>query len=103
MGFKSASNYETFVWVRDKELPETNEVIQVKSRRAQAMLYECLPHQMQICVSLQISVDKNEIPLLGGQYVLGYYSTNLQRLTGLSANFHVRVPLLLCCVIFSLY
>lgn len=38
---------------------------------------------------LQISVDKDKIPLLGGQYVLGYYSTNLQNLIGLSANFHV--------------
>lgn len=29
VGFKSASDYETFVWVREDELPETNEVIQV--------------------------------------------------------------------------
>lgn len=30
VGFKSASDYETFVWVREDELPEVNEVIQVQ-------------------------------------------------------------------------
>ena len=30
VGVKSASDYETFVWVRENELPEINEVIQVK-------------------------------------------------------------------------
>ncbi|XP_065819373.1 inositol polyphosphate 5-phosphatase K isoform X4 [Labrus bergylta] len=64
VGFKSASDYQTFVWVREVDLPETNEVI-------------------------QISVDKDEVPLLGGQYVLGYYSTNLQSIIGLSANFQI--------------
>ncbi|XP_069366039.1 inositol polyphosphate 5-phosphatase K isoform X1 [Paralichthys olivaceus] len=64
VGFKSASDYETFVWVRENELPETNEVI-------------------------QISVDKDEIPLLGGQYVLGYYSTNMGSIIGLSSNFQI--------------
>ncbi|KAM9332934.1 inositol polyphosphate 5-phosphatase K [Pholidichthys leucotaenia] len=63
-GFKSASDYETFVWVRENELPETNEVI-------------------------QRSVDKDEIPLLGGQYVLGYYSTNMQTIIGLSTSFQI--------------
>ncbi|XP_072231644.1 inositol polyphosphate 5-phosphatase K [Leuresthes tenuis] len=65
VGFKSATDYETFVWVRENELPEINEVI-------------------------QISVDKDEIPLLGGEYVLGYYSTNMQSLIGLSANFQIQ-------------
>uniref|UniRef100_A0A3Q1J9N4 Inositol polyphosphate-related phosphatase domain-containing protein n=1 Tax=Anabas testudineus TaxID=64144 RepID=A0A3Q1J9N4_ANATE len=64
VGFKSAADYESFVWVREKELPEINELI-------------------------QISVDKNVIPLLGGQYVLGYYSTNLQSLLGLSESFNI--------------
>uniref|UniRef100_H3BWQ3 Inositol polyphosphate-5-phosphatase K n=1 Tax=Tetraodon nigroviridis TaxID=99883 RepID=H3BWQ3_TETNG len=64
VGFKSASDYETFVWVRENELPEVNEVI-------------------------QISIDRDEIPLLGGEYVLGYYSTNLQSIIGLSTNFQV--------------
>ncbi|XP_041864283.1 inositol polyphosphate 5-phosphatase K isoform X3 [Melanotaenia boesemani] len=64
VGFKNPSDYETFVWVREKELPEMNEVI-------------------------QISVDKDEIPLLGGEFVLGYYSTNMQCIIGLSANFQI--------------
>ncbi|KAM7398051.1 hypothetical protein PAMA_006087 [Pampus argenteus] len=64
VGFKSASDYETFVWVRENELPETNEVI-------------------------QISVDKDQIPLLGGQYVLCYYSTNTQSIIGISADFQI--------------
>ncbi|XP_028322820.1 inositol polyphosphate 5-phosphatase K isoform X2 [Gouania willdenowi] len=64
VGFKSASDYETFVWVREKELPELNEVI-------------------------QLSVEKDEVPLLGGHYVLGYYSTNMQSLIGLSPNFQI--------------
>ncbi|KAG7237050.1 hypothetical protein INR49_032864 [Caranx melampygus] len=35
VGFKSPSDYETFVWVRENELPETNEVIQIlESKRA---------------------------------------------------------------------
>lgn len=43
-----------------------------------------------MCVFLvQLTVDKDEIPLLGGEYVLGYYSTNLQSIIGLSANFQV--------------
>uniref|UniRef100_A0A3Q1EM69 Inositol polyphosphate-5-phosphatase Kb n=1 Tax=Acanthochromis polyacanthus TaxID=80966 RepID=A0A3Q1EM69_9TELE len=62
MGFKSAADYETFVWVREDDLPEISEVI-------------------------QRSVEKDKIPLLGGQYVLGYYSTNMQSITGLSASF----------------
>ncbi|KAM4544794.1 inositol polyphosphate 5-phosphatase K isoform 2-T2 [Odontesthes bonariensis] len=65
VGFKSATDYQTFAWVRENELPEINEVI-------------------------QISVDKDEIPLLGGEYVLGYYSTNMQSLVGLSANFQIQ-------------
>ncbi|XP_076024903.1 inositol polyphosphate 5-phosphatase K [Genypterus blacodes] len=64
VGFKSPSDYETFVWVREAELPELNEVIQV-------------------------SLDKEDIPLLGGQYVLGYYSANMQSIVGLSANFQI--------------
>lgn len=64
VGFKSAMDYETFVWVRENELPEVNELI-------------------------QITVNKDEIPLLGGQYVLGYYSTNMQTIIALSANFQI--------------
>uniref|UniRef100_A0A3B3ULG8 Inositol polyphosphate-5-phosphatase K n=1 Tax=Poecilia latipinna TaxID=48699 RepID=A0A3B3ULG8_9TELE len=66
VGFKSASNYETFVWVRENELPEVNEVIE-----------------------LQKSVAKDDLPLLSGEYVLGYYSTNLNSIVGLSDNFQI--------------
>uniref|UniRef100_A0A3Q2PT78 Inositol polyphosphate-5-phosphatase K n=1 Tax=Fundulus heteroclitus TaxID=8078 RepID=A0A3Q2PT78_FUNHE len=58
IGFKNASDYETFVWVRENELPEK-------------------------------PVDKDEIPLLSGEYVLGYYSTNLNSIVGLSDTFQV--------------
>ncbi|XP_077596065.1 inositol polyphosphate 5-phosphatase K [Stigmatopora nigra] len=64
VGFKSSSDYETFVWVRENELPEIDE-------------------------DIQISVDKDDIPLLGGQYVLGYYSTNMQSIIGLSVSFTI--------------
>ncbi|XP_056266221.1 inositol polyphosphate 5-phosphatase K isoform X2 [Pseudoliparis swirei] len=64
VGFKNAFDYETFVWVREEELPEINEVI-------------------------QLPVDKDEIPLLGGLYVLIYYSTNMQSIIGLSENFQI--------------
>lgn len=30
VGFKNPTDYETFVWVREEELPEVHEVIQVK-------------------------------------------------------------------------
>ncbi|XP_030218327.1 inositol polyphosphate 5-phosphatase K isoform X1 [Gadus morhua] len=63
-GFKHASDYEAFVWVRDIDLPELNEVIKK-------------------------TWDKDQIPLLGGEYVLGYFSTNLQSLVGLSNNFQI--------------
>ncbi|XP_021167780.2 inositol polyphosphate 5-phosphatase K isoform X4 [Fundulus heteroclitus] len=64
IGFKNASDYETFVWVRENELPEVNEVIEKP-------------------------VDKDEIPLLSGEYVLGYYSTNLNSIVGLSDTFQI--------------
>ncbi|XP_013858663.1 inositol polyphosphate 5-phosphatase K isoform X2 [Austrofundulus limnaeus] len=64
VGFKSSSDFETFVWVREDELPEVNEVI-------------------------EITVDKDKIPLLGGEYVLGYYSTNMNRIVGLSECFQI--------------
>ncbi|XP_054899691.1 inositol polyphosphate 5-phosphatase K isoform X1 [Poeciliopsis prolifica] len=64
VGFKSASDYETFVWVRENELPEVNEVIEK-------------------------SVVKDGLPLLSGEYVLGYYSTNLNSIVGLSDSFQI--------------
>ncbi|XP_056141435.1 inositol polyphosphate 5-phosphatase K [Lampris incognitus] len=64
VGFKRVLDYETFVWVKEDDFPEVNEVV-------------------------KISVNKDEIPILGGQYVLGYYSTNLQSMVGLSSEFKI--------------
>lgn len=50
-------------------------------------------HDYACVLCLQISVDKDEIPLLGGEYVLGYYSTNMQSIIGFSANFQVSEQL----------
>lgn len=33
VGFKSSSDYETFLWVREDELPEMSEAIQVRCQR----------------------------------------------------------------------
>ncbi|XP_061595197.1 inositol polyphosphate 5-phosphatase K isoform X2 [Cololabis saira] len=63
-GFKTASDYESFIWVRENELPEINEVI-------------------------QIPMGKEKLPLKGGYYLLGYFSTNMQSLVGLSAAFQI--------------
>lgn len=41
VGFKSASDYETFVWVREAELPEVNEVIEVRFRRGGREVIGC--------------------------------------------------------------
>ncbi|XP_037543320.1 inositol polyphosphate 5-phosphatase K isoform X2 [Nematolebias whitei] len=64
VGFKSPSDYETFVWVREEELPEVHEVI-------------------------QRSVNKDKVPLLGGEHVLGYFSANMNSIVGLSENFQI--------------
>uniref|UniRef100_A0A8C6Q5C7 Inositol polyphosphate-5-phosphatase K n=1 Tax=Nothobranchius furzeri TaxID=105023 RepID=A0A8C6Q5C7_NOTFU len=40
---------------------------------------------------LQRCVDKDAIPLLGGEYVLGYYSTNMNSIIGLSDKFQVSL------------
>lgn len=55
--------------------------------------HECMLHYYACVLWLQIPVDKDEIPLLGGEFVLGYYSTNMQSIIGLSANFQVSVQL----------
>ncbi|XP_062341864.1 inositol polyphosphate 5-phosphatase K isoform X1 [Osmerus eperlanus] len=64
IGFKSVLDYVTFVWVKGDDLPE-------------------------ILETLQVSLNKDAIPLLRGEYVLGYYSTNMQCIVGLSANFQI--------------
>ncbi|XP_077098113.1 inositol polyphosphate 5-phosphatase K isoform X1 [Siphateles boraxobius] len=63
IGFKSASDYSTFAWVKDDEVAANGEVVTVHI--------------------------KNELPLLAGDYVLGYYSTNMQTLIAFSPTFQI--------------
>ncbi|XP_005155333.2 inositol polyphosphate 5-phosphatase K isoform X2 [Danio rerio] len=64
IGFKSASDYSTFAWVKDDEVAANGEVVMVQ-------------------------MNKNELPLLAGDYVLGYFSTNMQTLIAFSPNFQI--------------
>uniref|UniRef100_A0A671LQH9 Inositol polyphosphate-5-phosphatase Kb n=1 Tax=Sinocyclocheilus anshuiensis TaxID=1608454 RepID=A0A671LQH9_9TELE len=66
IGFKSASDYSTFAWVKDDEVAANSEVVTVQ-------------------------MSKNELPLLAGDYVLGYYSTNMQTLVAFSPTFQVSL------------
>ncbi|KAI5629254.1 inositol polyphosphate 5-phosphatase K isoform X1, partial [Silurus asotus] len=62
--FKSPTDYITFVWVKEGELAEINEVVQLK-------------------------MNKDDFPVLAGDYILGYYSRNMQSLVGLSPTFQI--------------
>ncbi|XP_065146856.1 inositol polyphosphate 5-phosphatase K isoform X1 [Paramisgurnus dabryanus] len=64
IGFRSASDYITFAWVKDDEVAANGEVVTV-------------------------TVSKDELPLLAGDYVLGYYSSNMQTLIALSPTFQI--------------
>ncbi|KAK2871185.1 hypothetical protein Q8A67_023712 [Cirrhinus molitorella] len=64
IGFKSASDYSTFAWVKDDEVAANGEVVTVQ-------------------------MSKNELPLLAGDYVLGYFSTNMQTLIAFSPIFQI--------------
>ncbi|KAL2094392.1 hypothetical protein ACEWY4_009111 [Coilia grayii] len=62
--FKSPYDYVAFAWAKDYEVP-LNEVVKVTMRR-------------------------DDLPLLSGQYVLGYFSTNMQSFIGLSPPFQIQ-------------
>ncbi|XP_026797505.3 inositol polyphosphate 5-phosphatase K [Pangasianodon hypophthalmus] len=62
--FKSPSDYITFVWVKEDEIAEVSEVVQLR-------------------------MNKDDLPLLAGDYILGYYSRNMQSLVGLSPTFQI--------------
>ncbi|XP_051540879.1 inositol polyphosphate 5-phosphatase K-like isoform X2 [Myxocyprinus asiaticus] len=64
IGFKSASDYFTFAWVKDDEVADNGEVVTV-------------------------TVSKDKLPLLGGEYVLGYHSSNMQTLIAFSPAFQI--------------
>uniref|UniRef100_A0A9J8AN99 Inositol polyphosphate-5-phosphatase Ka n=1 Tax=Cyprinus carpio carpio TaxID=630221 RepID=A0A9J8AN99_CYPCA len=65
VGFKSVSDYITYTWVKDYQVSFTEELFQVY-------------------------VNKDEIPVLGGECVLCYYSSNLQCIVGISKPFKVQ-------------
>ncbi|XP_026137550.1 inositol polyphosphate 5-phosphatase K-like isoform X1 [Carassius auratus] len=65
VGFKSASDYITYTWVKDDQVSFTDELFQVY-------------------------VNKDEIPVLGGECVLCYYSSSLQCIVGISQPFKVQ-------------
>ncbi|KAM9468894.1 inositol polyphosphate 5-phosphatase Ka isoform 2-T2 [Clarias gariepinus] len=64
VGFQSISDYITYTWVKDDQVAFNNQLIQVY-------------------------VSKEEIPVLGGECVLCYYSSNLQCIVGISEPFKV--------------
>ncbi|KAJ8401661.1 hypothetical protein AAFF_G00376320 [Aldrovandia affinis] len=65
VGFKSAMDYVTYAWVKDDEVSCSD-------------------------ANVKVYVSKEEIPLLGGECVLCYYSSNMQSIVGISAPFHVQ-------------
>ncbi|KAK2831720.1 hypothetical protein Q7C36_016806 [Tachysurus vachellii] len=65
VGFRSLSDYITYTWVKDDQVALNNELIQVY-------------------------VSKEEIPVVGGECVLCYYSSNLQCIVGISEPFQVH-------------
>ncbi|KAF7701266.1 hypothetical protein HF521_002431 [Silurus meridionalis] len=62
--FKSPTDYITFVWVKEGEFAEINDVVQLR-------------------------MNKDDFPVLAGDYILGYYSRNMQSLVGLSPTFQI--------------
>uniref|UniRef100_A0AAY4ERF6 Inositol polyphosphate-related phosphatase domain-containing protein n=2 Tax=Denticeps clupeoides TaxID=299321 RepID=A0AAY4ERF6_9TELE len=65
VGFKSMTDYVTYTWVKDDQVSLSDELVQVY-------------------------VSKDEIPLLGGDFLLCYYSSNLQCILGISEPFRIQ-------------
>lgn len=65
VGFTSVSDYITYTWVKDDEVAFNEEV-------------------------MQVYVSKEEIPVQGGEFVLGYYSSPLRCIIGISEPFKVH-------------
>ncbi|XP_036392428.1 inositol polyphosphate 5-phosphatase K-like [Megalops cyprinoides] len=65
VGFRNASDYITYTWVKNDENSFSNEVTQVY-------------------------MSKEEIPVHGGECVLCYYSRNMQCIVGISSPFKVH-------------
>ncbi|GAA6099778.1 inositol polyphosphate 5-phosphatase K [Tachysurus ichikawai] len=62
--FKNSSDYIAFVWVKEDEIAEISRVT-------------------------QLTLNKDDLPVLAGDYILGYYSRNMQSLVGLSPTFQI--------------
>ncbi|TRY87578.1 hypothetical protein DNTS_005971 [Danionella cerebrum] len=65
VGFKSVSDYITYTWVKDDQVSFNEDLFQVY-------------------------VNKEDIPVLGGECVLCYYSSNMQCIVGVSQPFKVQ-------------
>ncbi|XP_041919559.1 inositol polyphosphate 5-phosphatase Ka isoform X1 [Alosa sapidissima] len=65
VGFKSTMDYITYTWVKDDQVSLNDELVQVY-------------------------VSKDEIPVLGGECILCYFSSNLQCIVGISKPFKVQ-------------
>ncbi|XP_072326092.1 inositol polyphosphate 5-phosphatase Ka [Scyliorhinus torazame] len=64
VGFRSHSDYVTYIWVKDDELMVSDDICQVY-------------------------LSGEDIPRAGGEFVLCYYSSNMESIVGLSSTFHI--------------
>ncbi|NXA35321.1 INP5K phosphatase, partial [Eudromia elegans] len=63
--FKHANDYVTYAWVKDDEISSNND-------------------------SNQVYMNAEEIPNMGGEFVLCYYSNNMQSIVGISQPFQIQ-------------
>ncbi|XP_051786198.1 inositol polyphosphate 5-phosphatase K-like isoform X1 [Erpetoichthys calabaricus] len=64
-GFRSHLDYVTYVWVKDDEVSSSSE-------------------------AYQVYIGMDQIPVLGGEFILCYYSSNLQCIIGMSPSFQIN-------------
>lgn len=61
-----------------------------ESKMAVVMFYVCIFKSFVHLIYLyQLRINKDDLPLLAGDYILGYYSRNMQSLVGWSPTFQV--------------
>ncbi|XP_025961379.2 inositol polyphosphate 5-phosphatase K isoform X2 [Dromaius novaehollandiae] len=63
--FKHVNDYVTYAWVKDDEISSNND-------------------------SKQVYISAEEIPAMGGEFVLCYYSNNMQSIVGISQPFQIQ-------------
>ncbi|XP_041053977.1 inositol polyphosphate 5-phosphatase Ka isoform X1 [Carcharodon carcharias] len=66
IGFRSHSDYVTYLWVKDDELMVNDNIYQVY-------------------------LNGEEIPSTGGEFILCYYSSNMQSIVGVSCPFQIML------------